>query len=739
MAGEGDLLSTLREQLVAQLRRFDDDALVALANKGLLRRAQKDLEKSPPVSVEEGADEVTVALGEIRVRFDARGPAHAKCSCPATSVCQHILAAVLFLQRAASAGTDAPATPTAASAASATSAAPAAASTGGQPSGSNAPAHDPTDIDALATLQAELAHITTAELTKHAGKAGYRWAWQFVQDLDAEHGFTASGERHVILTFSRPRMTFRYLGGGLANMIADLEVARIEKYRVAAVLAWQRARGVDLTPPEPVGGARNAGLDFGKDHATGSPDPENLTESRNRLLASGQQLICECLELGLSHLSRGIYERFETLGVWAQGVEYYRLALLLRRIADQVENLLERTGAADEHALLDEITLAYGLMAALQGATSQNKAPARLVGAARSRYESMQNCELLGLGALPWRSPTGYVGLTLIFWSPAEQEFLSCSDARPEGQRGFDARARYKASGPWSGLGAPSMTTGRRVQLSAPQINAAGRLSGSDKTSAIILPQQTATEFVAALQPLSSWPEALQARTATRLSLLATPQPMKDWVVLRPQRFGPARFDEARQVLVWPLFDAEDNRLDAELAYDEYTAHAIARIEALKPTASSDGVCLVARLHPGLNSIAAEPLSLVRPNATGDSNVVDALHFDTAPDPGMFSQLLARLRSGSPGTTPLRHALHRVPGFFIEYREELRRRAERGIGQGAGDGNLASLWAQKAADRGLTAFKQVAEGSATAATALLRANYVRLQYERVLGMSDDEA
>ena len=192
--------------------------------------------------------------------------------------------------------------------------------------------------------------MTPAELSKHAGKAGYRWAWQFVLDLDAEHGFTAGGDRHVVLTFSRPHMTFRYLGGGLGNMIADLEVARIEKYRVAAVLAFQRAQGVALTPPEPVGAARGSGLDFGKDHAAGSPDQENLTESRQRLLASGQQLICECLELGLSHLSQGIHERFATLAVWAQGVEYYRLALLLRRIADHVENLLERTGAADEHA-----------------------------------------------------------------------------------------------------------------------------------------------------------------------------------------------------------------------------------------------------------------------------------------------------------------------------------------------------------------------------------------------------
>lgn len=705
-------MSTLREQLTTQLRRFDDDALAALANKGLLRRAQKDLEKNPPVAVEESSDKLTISLGDIRVTFDARGPAQAQCNCPATSVCQHILTAVIFLQRSGSVSSEAPHSPDQASDA----------------------------VNTANALQTELLQIPLSELIKHAGKTGYRWAWQFVQDLDAEHGFTASGDRHVVLTFSRPRMTFRYLGGGLASMIADLEVVRIEKYRVAAVLAYHRARGVALTPPEPVGGTRGGGLDFGKDHVSATPDHENLTESRTRLLASGQQLICECLELGLSHLSQGIHERFATLAVWAQGVEYYRLALLLRRIADHVENLLERTGAADEHALLDEVTLAYGLAAALQGAASQNKTPARLLGSARSRYKSMQNCELLGLGAIPWRSPAGYVGLTLIFWSPAEQEFLSCSDARPEGQRaGFDARARYKASGPWSGLGAPALATGRRVQLSAPQINAAGRLSASDKTSATLLPAQAPAEFVAALKPFSSWPRALQARTATRLSLLATPQPMKDWAVLRPRKFGAAKFDEARQVLVWPLYDADDNRLDAELAYDEYTAHAIARIEALKLAALGDGTLLVARLHPGLNAIVAEPLSLVRPNTTENGSVVDALHFDAASDPGVFSHLLEKLRSGNSGSPQTVRVLQRVPGFFIEYRKELRRRAERGVGHGASDGHLSTQWAQKAADHGLSAFKQIADSASPPAAALLRANYVRLQYERVLGMSDDEA
>ncbi|MGC4242373.1 MAG: hypothetical protein QM686_09005 [Herbaspirillum sp.] len=38
-------MSRLKQQLLDQLARFDEDAFVALANRGLFRRALKDLEK----------------------------------------------------------------------------------------------------------------------------------------------------------------------------------------------------------------------------------------------------------------------------------------------------------------------------------------------------------------------------------------------------------------------------------------------------------------------------------------------------------------------------------------------------------------------------------------------------------------------------------------------------------------------------------------------------------------------
>jgi uncharacterized Zn finger protein len=42
-----------------------------------------------------------VRVGDFEVTLPESGPATASCSCPAAGVCQHILSAVLFLQKEA--------------------------------------------------------------------------------------------------------------------------------------------------------------------------------------------------------------------------------------------------------------------------------------------------------------------------------------------------------------------------------------------------------------------------------------------------------------------------------------------------------------------------------------------------------------------------------------------------------------------------------------------------------------
>ena len=71
-------------RLQALLSSYDDSVLAALASRGLVRRAHKDLEKESPAILGEDADALTVEVAGEKVRLPA-GVSGATCTCPASS------------------------------------------------------------------------------------------------------------------------------------------------------------------------------------------------------------------------------------------------------------------------------------------------------------------------------------------------------------------------------------------------------------------------------------------------------------------------------------------------------------------------------------------------------------------------------------------------------------------------------------------------------------------------------
>ena len=98
MGGPGSLLTRLRGVLAA----FDDEALAGLANKGLVRRARKDLETIRPKVLEPGdaAERLRVEVADAVAEL-ALLPAQLRCDCPASGICRHILAALIFVKESA--------------------------------------------------------------------------------------------------------------------------------------------------------------------------------------------------------------------------------------------------------------------------------------------------------------------------------------------------------------------------------------------------------------------------------------------------------------------------------------------------------------------------------------------------------------------------------------------------------------------------------------------------------------
>ena len=199
-------------EVAAVLGRYDDEAWVALANRGLLRRARKDLETLEVRVTAEAHDGVEIAVGDRTVRIGVAGPGEARCSCPSAVICQHIVTAGLWLASAAP-----------------------------------GPADRPEAVPSADRLHGDLMALDAVALTSHAGLPGYRWAHQMLDDQATPPGLTRGS--YLTVTFERPALTIRYLGGGLDGLVLDQPVPHVARFRVAAVLAWQRAHGLVLPPP----------------------------------------------------------------------------------------------------------------------------------------------------------------------------------------------------------------------------------------------------------------------------------------------------------------------------------------------------------------------------------------------------------------------------------------------------------------------------------------------------------
>jgi hypothetical protein len=664
------------------LGRYDDEAWMALANRGLLRRARKDLDTLAVRLTSETTGLAEIAVGDRTVRIGVAGPGEAVCSCPSVVICQHIITAGLWLASAA------PGPPDRAVAASAAD-----------------------------RLHDDLMAIDAGMLTSYTGLPGYRWAHQMLDDQATPPGVTR--DSYLAVTFERPALTVRYLGGGLDGLVLDQPVSHVERFRVAAVLAWQRAHGLVLAPP-PAPLARTSGK---------SESSISRSESRARLRTTVSELLRDTVAVGVSHLSPAIHERIITAATWAQGVEYHRLALLLRRLADQVDLLLARSAVADDLMLLDEIAVAHALVAALDVGASGGTEPAALVGRARTAYDPVRSLDLIGLGGRPWRTGSSYHGLTCVFWSPSRQQFLTWTDARPDSLAGFDPRARWQQPAPWTGLATPATSTGCRLTLTHAQVSPDSRISGVESTTAAVTTLRS-DDLMSLLPVRTSWREI--SPTHVR-GLSDRADPASQWTVLCPARALPARWDSASQALRYALLDEDGETLILEVPWSRLHAHVIGRLESLGENLPA-GALMVARVVRRRGQLIGEPLSLVLPGRA--INAIDALHFDDAPGRRPSELVQRLLKSGTPDQPVPDNDEPRpaaVPVPLADLRALIEAEAQRGcagVAPGAIHGRLAQAH-RNLRQVGLSLFAEPAPTVSPSET-LLRSLFLVQQVEHAL-------
>ncbi len=576
-------MSPLETKLRVLVASLDDSALEALASKGLLRRAQKDIERGVTITVEqEDAARVTFKVDQFKVTIPEAGPARATCSCPAAGVCQHILAAVLYLKQSS------PATEQ----------------------------HDAGSATGLA--EQELMSLTREQLEDWAGKANFRAALDLTSHSPAE----ILMERGIVICLPALNSRCHYSpGSGLDGVIVSGNVKEPRRIVAAAVIAFQKAKGIAW---ETTGGT-TAPLE----ESAGAP------RSRAEVLEAANQILIEMLNNGLARISSAKKERLATLAVSALGVNLPRLSLALRGLSDECALVAARDARCDLGRMMNRMSQTHALCVALQhgGATPR----ADLVGWHRTHYDEIGQVDLIGVAAWPWRTASGYAGLTVLLWDTLGKQWNSWSDSRPlHQQRDFHPLSRYTQPGPWEGAESPRQLARNCFRLKNARRNPLRRLSSSTKSRALVTGPAKIQDL--GLPIIEDWSQLIQPLQAQISVGLKEVNPLDSIVLLKPSDWGQRAYNPITQTFSWMLLDSQKRPLLLQLAFDPFTEPAIKFFEATSPETLA-GAIVGGRIQRGTQGLSLHPYSVHRSNGevinvcldtvtTANSNKPAAAHID---------------------------------------------------------------------------------------------------------------
>jgi len=295
-----------KQRLQRNLAAATDEALTALATRGLVRRATKDFASATELRFEE-TEEAAIVFGDgWTVTMPPEGPAAATDDTPATGVTRQILVATMFLRQSWQSSTEVSET-------------------------SDLPEEAEDSVDKVSE-DAELANrevigrlenASWVELSRWAGKTPLLEAcatFKPKQDVTIEHlpQLTirfADDQTQVFLMTDRPAKSLR---GLLGQFKSTAKKTRHPQTVLLAVLAIKQAAGKSVE----LDGSLQAGLD------------DAVREDRVRVAHAARKLTSAFARSGIAHPSKRLIERLQGAAVSAEAARFPRLAKLLNSLAE---------------------------------------------------------------------------------------------------------------------------------------------------------------------------------------------------------------------------------------------------------------------------------------------------------------------------------------------------------------------------------------------------------------------
>lgn len=563
-----------------------EDYLIRYANKGLYKRALKELDQGVQVQYTWNTASVSCQLSEgIECTLYATLDEW-QCSCPSENICKHVLIAILYDQRQqitedSVMGEDIvevekiaePSANISTSSPSALDVKP-----------SSADYADPDTIKEYELQTQDKFHqVNESErldygLQSHAPEGHVRFRWMLEADLTPIlKSYTSTMVEEVVFRLRYPEdiqiMEDTLLTVHLKSQ--NIEVSFTEEPQLTKALCKLKQTAGKMAKLEAL-------LRYRICHGVDDTDALSVRAYEPKF---SLQTIQECrdmlggmLKTGLARLPQSYNARLETLAIAAHSGNLPEIERSLRGIQGELQLFFKRHVRFSMQTMLDRISKLYLALEVLEQGEIPVRQQSQLVGSFRSKYFTVPSLHLYGLGADSWETRSGFRGITYYFYCFDDGQIYTYSDVRAvyyEDQQ-FSFAEHYAAFTPWL----PSLTfsqfTGEEVQFQSVKVNEERRISSGDGAKLTILPRTGVTE-VHFGEYLLDIPAALE-REPDSIDLFA--EPKERLALIEVARITEHSFNKQTQDLILMVENTEGARLPLTLPYSSDWQSMINRLES---------------------------------------------------------------------------------------------------------------------------------------------------------------
>ena len=513
---------------------LDDVALIALGNRGLLRRGRAELAAgrvepvNGPIDPEAGEQPVpgTVTIGvgrpAVPVTLTVSGPQDARCPCPVAGICVHILAACLWLREAVNRdGADESTT------AAETLTNPASPDASVTPAPAQGPPSDPVLEEVLAWKPADVEKSLGAEARRRAQAS---LAGTAPDRLAASTDVTSAPGRLSITWPDAPEIVV-IAGLGPRGMIVS------GRHSSAAKAAWCLQAVIRLFA--------RAGRPW-----PWSDEKSTFDDRKRDVVSTVATAIETLLSAGISHAGPRSATDLERLAQVTRLEELPRLSRLLTSAAGRLRALAERDDAVDEATVLSALAAAWALPQALTAVTGPPD-PA-LIGPTDT--ETAHTGLLLPLSATWWTAPSGSRGLTVRLWDLDHDQPEMITTGRAAGT---DVAFHYSLDATllW-GTSMRNILSGP-LRLTGAERRPDGSLAPSNRTSVTRRSAEAGYDDI----DLEAVADHLQQTgSGPEVARFEAPVPRLRLIMVAQDGLGPISIDEVHQHYLLPVTSTDGRR-----------------------------------------------------------------------------------------------------------------------------------------------------------------------------------